>query len=140
MNVPLIWPRISDKTSATRAVRVGFWIYVLLTILNASLGIYLLVSRQRLLDYDPFLGWVFVELGVLFGIVAWRLWRNSRIWALIGIVTFAWFFHDKLRPAPGAIIPILSLLALFGAGRGSGFCTFRAPSPHREDPYCPTFR
>jgi len=119
MGLPLIWPRISDKTSARRAVKAGFWMCALLAVLYTVMGTYLLVSRRPFRDYDPSLGWVFYEFGALSGLVAWRLWKNSRVWAVIGLVLVALGYHDKLRSVPGAVIPVFFLLVLFNTARGT---------------------
>lgn len=92
---------------------------VLLALLNGGIGAYLLIGRQSFRDYDPSLAWVFIELGVVFGIVAWGVWRNSRVSAVVGLLLIVWGYRDKLQSLPSAVIPVLFLLVLLGAARGT---------------------
>jgi hypothetical protein len=119
MNVPLVWPRISDKTSARRAVKAGVWMCGLLALLDGGIGAYLLITRHSFRDYNPSVAWVGIEFGVMFGIVALGVWRNSRIAAVIGLLLIVWAYRDKFQSLPSAVIPVLFLLVLLGAARGT---------------------
>jgi hypothetical protein len=111
-----IWPPISDEISARNAVKNGFWACVLIAALNAVFGVYALASHSSVAGYDA---GVLVD-GALFALVAWRLWRNSRTWAVIGLVLMALNIVDKLRNARGtfSVVTIVLILAIVSATRG----------------------
>ncbi len=113
-----IWPGFPDKASARKAIKVGFWVYIFIVIDNLAIGLYSLSTSESVAGhYDA---WVLVD-GALFAIIAWRLWKNSRVWAVIGLALWAAEIVDKLRNAPSTfgVISVLLLLAILNATRGA---------------------
>src|SRR5271156_1096763 len=98
VNLGWIWPRISDKASARKAVKDGFWACILIVALEAAIGAYAIVTHQEFGGYYD--ARVLVD-GALFAIIAWRLWNNSRTWAVIGLILMGFEIVDKVQNKPG---------------------------------------
>lgn len=118
MNIRWIWPQISDKVSARGAVKDGCWAALFIVFFDVVVAVYSLSTSQKLAGhYDA---WILVDAG-LFGIVAWRLWRNSRAWAVVGLLLMGLEIEDKLQNAKSTfgIITVILFLAFINAARGA---------------------
>ncbi len=118
MNLGWIWPRISDKPSARKAVEGGVWACIFIVAVEAAIGAYSIVTHQEFGGhYDAR---VLVD-GALFAIIGWRLWRNSRTWAVIGLVLMVLEIVDKLQNAVSTfgVITVFLFLAILDATRGT---------------------
>lgn len=111
-----IW-RMPDKASARTAVKIGSGLCILIAADIAAFGVYALVTHRTFEGYDA---WMLVD-AVLFAIVAWRLWKNSRIWAVIGLILEGLEIVDKLRGHMNtfSVITILLFLGILNATRGT---------------------
>jgi hypothetical protein len=84
-------------------------------------------------------GWILALNGAFFVIVAWRLWKNSRAWALLGLIVMsAEFVTAQLtrgRPDMFFIVPAILFLAMLNATRGAfAFYKYRAQEKSLEMP------
>jgi WD40 repeat protein len=97
---------------------------------NAAIGIYSLTTGENVGGYYD--AWVLVD-GAAFAFIAWRLWKNSRIWAVIGLALWSFEIFDKLRNADRTfgVISVLLLLAILNATRGA-FAFHRYTTQERE--------
>ncbi len=118
VNLGWIWPRISDKQSARNTVVGGFWACVFIVVVETGIASYALAEHQKVFGYYD--GWILVD-GVLFAIIAWRLWKNSRTWAVIGVLLMALENIDKIQHAAGTfnVISVILFLAILNAARGT---------------------
>jgi len=118
VNLGWIWPRISDKPSARKAVEGGVWACIFIVAVEAAIGAYSIVTHQEFGGhYDAR---VLVD-GALFAIIGWRLWRNSRTWAVIGLILMVLEIVDKLQNAVSTfgVITVFLFLAILNATRGT---------------------
>jgi hypothetical protein len=113
-----IWPRITDNTSARNAVVGGFWACIFISVVDTVMGVYALAAHRKVFGYYD--AWVLVD-GALFAMVAWRLWKNARAWAVIGVLLMALEIGDKIQNAASTfnVITILLFLAILNAARGT---------------------
>ncbi len=118
MNLRWIWPRISDKASARKAVKDGFWACIFIVVVNAAIGAYAVVTHE---EFGEYYDARVLGDGALFAIIAWRLWKNSRTWAVIGLILMGFEIVDKVQNKPGTfgVITVLLFLALVNATRGT---------------------
>jgi len=118
MDLRWIWPRISDETSARRAIKDALWAYILFVVATTAVAVYTLTTHQKIGGYYD--AWVLVD-AALVAFIAWRVWRNSRIWAVIGLTLMVIEDLDKLSNTPSTfgIGTILLLLGIFNATRGT---------------------
>ena len=116
MNFTWIWPNVTDKGKARNAVRTGFYACMFIAAMDFLVAISSLMSHQKVEGYD---GWTMVD-GVIFAVIGWRLLKNSRTWAAIGVGLMFLEIYDKLEHATNTfgIITVILLLALVNAARG----------------------
>jgi hypothetical protein len=117
MNLGWIWPRITDKASAGNAIAGGFCC-MFIVVANAGMGIYALAAHQKVGGYYG--AGVFVD-AILFAVIGWRLRKNSRTWAVIGLALMGVEIIDKLQNAASTfgVITALLFLSLLNATRGT---------------------
>jgi hypothetical protein len=118
MSLSWSWLRITNKASARRAIKGGFWACVFIAVVDTAFATYSLSTRQKMAGYYD--AWVFVD-GALFAIIAWRLWKNSRTWAVIGVLLEGFEIVDKLQHAVStfSVVTVLLFLAIINAARGT---------------------
>lgn len=116
MSLNWIWV-MPTKESARKAIRVGVFVCGVLTFVNAILASLLKSSSWR--DYDSSLRGVALENAVFYAIVSWRLQKNSRIFAVLGLLVTLYFYSDKFASFPGAILPGLVVLLLVNTVRAT---------------------
>ncbi len=84
---------------------------------------YVLASHQSLAGWEASEAWILALNGTFFVVVAWRVWRRSRAWALIGLVVmgaeFAGAQINLGRPNGFAVVPLVLLLSMLNATRGA---------------------
>ncbi len=113
-----IWPPLPDEPSARSAIKGGFWACIFIVVVNTAIGAYAFEENRKVDGYYD--AWVLVD-AALFAIIAWRLWKNSRTWSVIGLILWAMELVDKLRNATATfgVITILIFLAILNAARGT---------------------
>lgn len=78
------WPTISDQTSAIEASKSGFWAAVFVAVVTTLFATISLVIQKEILSIDP---WAYLD-AFLFAVIAWRIRRYSRTFAVAGLVLF----------------------------------------------------
>ncbi len=116
MSLDWIWV-MPNKASARKAIRVGVFVCALLALVDFAIASLLSTSSWR--EYGSSLRGVFLELAVVYVIVGWRVQRNSRIWAVLGLLVTLYFYRDKFTHVPGALLPLLVTLALVNTVRAT---------------------
>lgn len=97
---------------------MGFWVCIFITLDNTAIGVYSLTTGERVGGYYD--AWALVD-GGFFAFISWGLWRNSRVWASIGLALWAAEIIDKLKNAESTfgVIAVLLFLAILNATRGT---------------------
>lgn len=118
MNLGFAWPQISDKLSARKAIVGGFWAAIFIIGVDLLVATYALITREKFGGYYD--AWILVD-AALFGVIAWRLWKNSRSWAVLALLLTIAELWDKLRNARSTfgVITIALLLCFINATRGA---------------------
>jgi len=62
---------------------------------------------------------VMLELALFYVIVGWRLQKNSRMFAVLGLLVTVYFYRDKFTSLPSAILPGLVVLLLVNTVRAT---------------------
>jgi len=112
------WPEIRDTSTAKDAVWGAVGVSVFIAGVDALLAILSLVYSKPIFGLD---GWALVDAG-LFAIVAWRIHKMSRTWAIIGLVLYLLEIGERLVDHPNGaigIITIFFILAFMGGIRGA---------------------
>jgi uncharacterized membrane protein (DUF2068 family) len=112
-----IWPQVSDKASARKAIAQGAIACGFIATLDVAISIYATSHHQTFAGYGASIA---VD-GVLFALIGWRLWKNSRIAAVLGFLLMSIEIADKLLHHPGTfnLVTILLLLAILNSVRGA---------------------
>jgi len=111
-----IW-LMPSKESARKAIRVGVFVCGVLALVGFTVASFLEKSSWR--DFDMSLRGVVLELAIFYVIVAWRLQKNSRTFAVLGLLVTVFFYRDKFGSFPGAILPALVVLLLVNTVRAT---------------------
>lgn len=115
----VFWPRITDLQSASAASDLGFWAAVAVAALTAVFATIAIVAGTDILALDA---WAYVD-AVLFALIAWRIKRRSRVFAVAGLCLFivekVVQFSQPEIPSSGAVMAVLFLLFFVGGVRGT---------------------
>jgi hypothetical protein len=112
-----LWPTINDEPSARRAVERAARITTVWAIINAGFGIISILSGSRITERDPLKwqggvidnggqsvsGYAVLFVGILFGLVAWKMRRMSLPWTLGGLILAAITLLADLAETPSPI-------------------------------------
>jgi len=113
-----IWPELRDEPTARSIILRGFWACIFIVVADVAIAFYALSESRKVAGhYD---GWVLVD-AALFAIIAWRMWKNSRMWSVIGVMLMVLEIIDKLQHAESTfnVITVLLFLAILHAARGT---------------------
>jgi hypothetical protein len=110
------WPKITDQASAIEASRAGFWAAVVVAVITAVFATISLVSQEAIATIDP---WAYFD-AVLFAVIAWRIRRYSRFFAVAGVVLFVIekAIQAQTQGANGWPLAIVLLLMFISGVRG----------------------
>lgn len=124
-----VWPLISDKESARGAIVYGLGWYIFSAVITAIIGFSSLAAGHDIAGYDS---WSFVDAALL-ALIAWRLSKNSRAWAVTGLVYESINVLHKLseHETKVGIMPILIYLAAVSSVRGA--FAFHKYNAHEQD-------
>lgn len=105
----VFWPNVSDVDGAQNAARQG--VVAALFVTGATTLFVILKFSDVLALVDA----------ALFALIAWRIWKMSRAWAVIGLVLFAvekayWIY---VRGPKGLVMSVIILLAFVTSVRGT---------------------
>jgi len=115
----IFWPRITDLASASAASDLGFWAAVAVAAITAVFATIALVANTDILAINA---WAYID-AVLFGLIAWRIKRRSRVFAVAGLCLFIVEkivqFSQPEVASSGAVMAVLFLLLFVGGVRGT---------------------
>ena len=115
------WPELSSLKEAEQAARQGAGVCFVIGAITA------VVAGVSLWLHKPVLGmdvWAFAD-AMIFALAGWRIWRLSKIWAVLALViyvaekVYAIEFTSGPIPPAGAFISVVFALALIGSVRGT---------------------
>jgi hypothetical protein len=112
------WPTIEDESSAEQATKSAVGASGFIAAVTALLSILSIIYHKPVLGLDA---WGLVDAAI-FVLVAWRIYRMSRAWAIIGLVVYILEVGYKLLTSPSGAIGVLTVifvLAYIGAIRGT---------------------
>lgn len=121
-----IWPTITDQASATQAIERAVRITTIWAVINVAIGATSLWSGARITERNPIewngivldngtasaSGFIFLFLGVLFGVVAWKIRGMSRGWTLGGLIIAAVILLSDFATSPSPIALVMHMVVL----------------------------
>jgi hypothetical protein len=111
------WPTITDKASAIEASRAGFWAAVAIASITAAFTTYTLVTQK---EFTSFTAGAYID-AILFSIIAWRIRRFSKFFAIAGVVLFIFgkiIQFSQGEGVQGLLLAVLILLMFISGARG----------------------
>lgn len=110
------WPAIVDLESARAATQSGFWAAGIVAGVTAILATIAVVFGNEI---GGFSAWAYID-AVAFGIIAWRVKRFSRVFALAGIALFVFerIVAAQSQSTAGWGVAALLLLGFVNGARG----------------------
>ena len=114
MNV--LWPAITDQASAIEASKAGFWAAVVVATVTAIFATVALVTQKEIASITA---WAYVD-AALFSIIAWRIRRYSRFFAVAGALLFICekIMLAQTEGARGLPLAVIILLMFISGARG----------------------
>lgn len=107
-----IWPEITDLESAASAARSGFWAAAIVAAVTAAVATWAAVSGSSVLSINS---WAYLD-AILFAVIAWRIRRYSRAFAVAGMLLFTvekalLFVENGAAGWPLALVLLLMFIA-----------------------------
>jgi len=112
------WPEIKDVSTAKDAALGAAAASLFIAGVTALLAILSLIYKKPILGLH---GFALVDAG-LFALVAWRIHKMSRTWAVIGLVLYLLEMGERLVNHPSGAVGVLTIifiLAFIGGIRGA---------------------
>lgn len=111
-----LWPDVRDAESARVAARQAFQVAAIVAALDAVFGVMALAGVK----VGPFDAWILFD-GSLFAVVAWRTYRPSKVWSVIGLALMLAEMGYKVAAQPTTVgaISVFLLLGSINGVRGA---------------------
>ncbi len=78
------WPKIDDAKTARDAALEGVGVSLFVSAVTGGTAVLSILSRKPILGVD---GWALFD-AALFALVGWRIYRMSRVWAVLGLLLY----------------------------------------------------
>ena len=109
------WSKITDVKTARDAAMQGVGASVFVAVVTGIVSILSIVLKHPVLGID---GLALVDSG-LFGVVAWRIYRMSRAWAIVGLLLYIFEQATRIKNgliSAGSLVMIFILILGFSNG------------------------
>lgn len=112
------WPELTDLKESEKAAHEGAVVCFLVAGVSAIIGAMSIWLDKPVIGMDA---GVFIDGGI-FAIAGWRIWRLSRIWAVLALALFILegVYTFAVHPLPAVfLIRVTLTLVLIGSVRGT---------------------
>jgi len=112
------WPTIEDDSSAEQATKAAVGVSGFIAAVTALAAILSIVYHKPIFGLD---GWGLVD-AVIFALIAWRISKMSRAWAVVGLLMYLLEVGYKLATNPTGALGVLTIVFILmytGAIRGT---------------------
>jgi hypothetical protein len=115
------WPKLTGLKKAEQAAHQGASVCFVIAVFTAIVAGMSLWLDRPVMGIDA---WAFAD-SIIFGIAGWRVWRLSRIWAVLAIViyimetVYAVEVTSGRVPPAGAYLRVVFTLVLISGVRGT---------------------
>jgi hypothetical protein len=100
------WPTIDDKSSAEHATKSAVGVSGFIAAVTALAAVLSIVYHKPILSLD---GWGLVD-AVIFALIAWRISKVSRTWAIVGLLMYLFEVGYKLVTSPSGALGVLTII------------------------------
>jgi hypothetical protein len=114
------WPSVETVSGAKEAAHQGAAAAVFVAVFTALFAFAALFDIHILAGFSP----TALFDAAIFGVVAWRIYRMSRAWAVVGLVGFiferAYALYERgFSASAGIVVGVVILLAFINGVRGT---------------------
>jgi hypothetical protein len=109
-----IWPKAADRQSAVEAARASAGICYFVAAVTGCAAIISIFSEHKVLGVD---GWGLFDAG-MFTLFGWRIWKLSRVFAVLGLVLYCAEAAYKLADGGGSPASLIMILFIWGLIQG----------------------
>jgi hypothetical protein len=114
------WPSVETKSGAKEAAHQGAGAAVFVAAVTALFAVLAIFDIRILAGFSP----TALFDAAIFGVAAWRIYRMSRAWAVVGLVGFIFerafaFYQHGFSAGAGIVVGIFILLAFINGVRGT---------------------
>lgn len=131
------WPTIEDESSAEEATKAAVGVSGLIAAMTALLAVLSMFDHLPILGLDE---WGLLD-AVIFALIAWRISKVSRAWAVVGLLMFLVEMGAKLATNPSGalgVMTIIFMLTYINAIRGAfAYHQYRKAENNRFAPPAP---
>jgi len=126
------WPDIADTKTARDAALQGFGAAAFIASVTTIMSVASLIVHHPVFGID---GYGLID-AALFGVVAWRVYRMSRAWAVVGLVLYSTeitfkLVHGDFRNA-GVVLTFFMFVGFIGGVRGTFAARAYQSNPLKE--------
>ncbi len=100
------WPTIEDESSAEHATKAAVGVSGFIAAVTGLAAVLSIVYHKPILGLD---GWGLID-AVIFGLIAWRISKVSRTWAVLGLLMYLLEVGYKLATNPSGALGILTII------------------------------
>ena len=100
------WPTIEDESSAEHATKAAAGVSGFIAAVTALIAILSIVYRKPMLGLDA---WGLID-AVIFALIAWRISKVSRAWAIVGLLMYLLEVGYKLVTNPSGALGVLTII------------------------------
>jgi hypothetical protein len=100
------WPTIENEGSAEAATHSAVGVSGFIAAVTALLAILGIVYHKPIGGVD---GWGLID-AAMFVVIAWRIHRMSRAWAIVGILMYLFEVGYKLVTSPSGALGVLTII------------------------------
>jgi hypothetical protein len=100
------WPTIEDPSSAEQATKAAVGVSGFVAALTALLAVLSIFYHKPIFGID---GWGLID-AVIFALIAWRISKLSRTWAVVGLLMYLLEVGYKLATNPTGALGVLTII------------------------------
>lgn len=100
------WPTIEDESSAEHATKTAVGASGFIAAVTGVLAVLSIIYHHPILGLD---GWGLVDAGI-FALIAWRISKVSRAWAIVGLLMYLLEVGYKLATNPSGALGVLTII------------------------------
>jgi hypothetical protein len=100
------WPTIEDESSAEHATKAAVGVSGFIAALTALIAVLSIIYHKPILGLDA---WGLIDAAI-FALIAWRISKLSRAWAIVGLVMYLLEVGYKLVTNPSAALGVLTII------------------------------
>ena len=102
------WPTIGDERTAENATKAAVGVSGFIALLTALTAILSIAYHKPIFGID---GWGLAD-GAIFALIAWRISKVSRIWAVAGLLIYLLEVGVKLATSPSGAVGVLTIVVI----------------------------